>query len=251
MAAAASAAAAGAPASAAASSAPAASPVVDGGVADAPRRPRRAATSDTAPTTAASSASARSETIQASISRAGEGRRRRRASGVQASVSPSSPSADEHHVGAHGGHLDVVGQRRADLHDAAAVGHLGEVDGRLGGLGSALRPRSASRSRTRPLQALDQRLGVDLLLAARLDRVDGGGRARRGTRAGRRSPRAARPPLALAQQLEDVLHLVRERRHAGEAHRRAHALQRVRDAEDLVDRLAGRRGAPRSGRRRG
>ena len=47
----------------------------------------------------------------------------------------------------------------------------------------------------------------------------------------------SRPPRALAQQLEDVLHLVRERRHAGEAHRRAHALQRVRDAEDLVDRL--------------
>ena len=30
---------------------------------------------------------------------------------------------------------------------------------------------------------------------------------------------------------------MRERRHAGEAHRRAHALHRVRDAEDLVDRL--------------
>ena len=44
--------------------------------------------------------------------------------------------------------------------------------------------------------------------------------------------------LALAQQLEDVLHAVRERGHAVEAHRRAHALQRVRDAEDLVDRLA-------------
>jgi hypothetical protein len=29
---------------------------------------------------------------------------------------------------------------------------------------------------------------------------------------------------------------VRERRHAGEAHRRAHALHRVRDPEDRVDR---------------
>ena len=48
---------------------------------------------------------------------------------------------------------------------------------------------------------------------------------------------ALQPALAPAQQLEDVLHLVRERRHAGEAHRRAHALPRVRDAEDLVDRL--------------
>jgi hypothetical protein len=43
---------------------------------------------------------------------------------------------------------------------------------------------------------------------------------------------------ALAQQLEDVLHLVGERRHGGEAHGRAHALQGVGDAEDLVDRLA-------------
>ena len=57
----------------------------------------------------------------------------------------------QHHVGAHGRDLDVVGQRRADLDDAAAVGHLGEVDGRLDGLASAA-SSSASRSRTRPLR---------------------------------------------------------------------------------------------------
>ncbi len=41
----------------------------------------------------------------------------------------------------------------------------------------------------------------------------------------------------LAQQLEDVLHRMREPRDALEAHRRAHALERVRDPEDLVERL--------------
>jgi len=43
---------------------------------------------------------------------------------------------------------------------------------------------------------------------------------------------------AAAQRLEDVLHLVRQRSHLREAHRAAHPLQRVRDAEDLVDRVA-------------
>jgi hypothetical protein len=43
---------------------------------------------------------------------------------------------------------------------------------------------------------------------------------------------------ALAQQLEDVLHLVGEGCHALEAHRGGHALERVRDAEDRIDGLA-------------
>src|SRR5581483_9165419 len=45
-------------------------------------------------------------------------------------------------------------------------------------------------------------------------------------------------PSPLAQQLEDILHLVGELRDLGEAHGRAHALERVSRAEDLVDRLA-------------
>ena len=42
---------------------------------------------------------------------------------------------------------------------------------------------------------------------------------------------------ALAQQLEDVLHHMRELGDGGKAHGRAHALERVRDPEDPVDRL--------------
>jgi hypothetical protein len=48
---------------------------------------------------------------------------------------------------------------------------------------------------------------------------------------------ALEPAAPLAQQLEHVLHLVRERRHPGVAHRGAHPLHGVRDPEDLVDRL--------------
>ena len=79
-------------------------------------------------------------------------------------------------------------------------------------------------------------LRLDLLLAALVDRVD---RGREGVEALEQDVDrlAGKAALALAQELEDVLHLVREGRHAGEAHRRAHALQRVRDPEDLVDRL--------------
>ena len=87
-----------------------------------------------------------------------------------------------------------------------------------------------------PAQALDQRGRLDLLLAGRLDRV-GGGRERVQALEQDVDRLAAEPVGALTQELEDVLHLVRERRHAGEAHRRAHALHRVRDAEDRVDRL--------------
>ena len=43
------------------------------------------------------------------------------------------------------------------------------------------------------------------------------------------------PVGALAQQLEDVLHVVGELGDLLEAHRRAHALERMRDPEDLLD----------------
>jgi hypothetical protein len=138
------------------------------------------------------------------------------------------------HVGAHGRDLHVLGQRGADLHDAPAVGHLGQVDRGLGdGLGGLLDGVALAHE---ALEALDQRLGLDLLLAALVDRVDGRGEGVEALEqdVDRLTGQAA---LALAQELEDVLHLVGQRGHAGEAHRGAHALQGVGDPEDLVDRV--------------
>ena len=147
---------------------------------------------------------------------------------------PQLGDGGEHHVGAHGRHVDVVAQGRADLHHAAALGHLAEVEGRFddvvvgGALGRGLVVADQLA------QAFDQRRGLDRLRAGLVDRVD------RGLERVQALEQhvdlvALEPVAALAQQLEDVLHLVRERRHAAEAHRRAHALQRMRDAEDLVD----------------
>jgi hypothetical protein len=87
------------------------------------------------------------------------------------------------------------------------------------------------------LEALDQRGGLQALGAVGLDRVGGGGEGIQALEqdVDRLARQAAR---ALAQQLEDVLHLMGEGGHALEAHGGAHALQRVRDAEDLVDRRA-------------
>jgi hypothetical protein len=86
-------------------------------------------------------------------------------------------------------------------------------------------------------EALDQLGRVEVLGPVAVDRVD---RARERVEAGQQDvddlAGEARP--ALAQQLEDVLHLVRQGRHALEAHGRGHALQRVGDAEDRVDGLA-------------
>ena len=86
-------------------------------------------------------------------------------------------------------------------------------------------------------QAEDQRLGIGLRLAVGLDladhlrehveaveqHVDGG---------------AVDAAGALAQQREDVFHRVCQRGDGVVAHRRGHALDRVGDAEDLVERLA-------------
>jgi hypothetical protein len=140
------------------------------------------------------------------------------------------------HVGAHGGHLDVVGELDVDAHDAAVDDGLGgrrvgvgRLTGAVGGLvGRALAHEAA--------QLCDQRLGDDLLGPVGLDRVDS---LRQRVEAAQQHGDgvAAEPAAALAQQLEHILHLVRQRRHAGEPHRRAHALERVRDAEDLVDGL--------------
>ncbi len=138
------------------------------------------------------------------------------------------------HVGPHGRHRDVVVERRGDLDHPAAVGQLGELAGQRGvgadELGLLLGRAIAHQS----TQALDQGLRLDVLLAGLVDRLDGGRQ-----RVQALEEDVDRDPLqtalALAQKLEHVLHLVRERRHVGEAHRRAHALQGMRDPEDLVD----------------
>ena len=106
--------------------------------------------------------------------------------------------------------------------------------------GSEVPSRSAAwsgvRSRTRPRRRSISGAGSICLGAVGVDRVDGG--LQRVEALEQHVDRLAAEAVgALAQQLEDVLHLVRQRGHAGEAHRRAHALHRVRDPEDLVDRL--------------
>ena len=141
----------------------------------------------------------------------------------------------EDHVGADGRHLRVVGELGRQVHDPLAGCEGVDVGGRR------LRPVAVGVLVGRAVphqlaQAGDQRLGHDPLGAVHLDRVDGLAE-RVEAEEQHVDGLALQPALAPAQQLEDVLHLVRERRHAGEAHRRAHALHRVRDAEDLVDRL--------------
>ena len=118
--------------------------------------------------------------------------------------------------------------------DDAGIAGGGQDHGRVGTAAGDLGLR-LGRAHER-LEALDEGLRLHVLGAVGLDRVD---------RVGQRVEAleqhvdggALEPALALAQELEDVLHLVREGRHAGEAHRRAHALQGVRDPEDLVERL--------------
>ena len=86
-------------------------------------------------------------------------------------------------------------------------------------------------------QPCDQRRRIERLLPVGLDRLR---RSRQRVQAGEHGvDRLDRQAVgSLAQQLEDVLHRVRQLRDGAEAHRRAHALERVRDAEDLVDRGA-------------
>ena len=158
--------------------------------------------------------------------------------GAEATISPCSASARQHHVGADGGHRDVVGERgRRRARRGGPPRPRRAARRRRRGRRRGRPPGSGVRSRTSPRRLGDQRLGVDPLLARR-PRSRRRPRQRVEAREQHVDGVALEAAGALAQQLEDVLHLVRERRHAGEAHRRAHALQGVRDAEDLVDRLA-------------
>ena len=144
------------------------------------------------------------------------------------------------HVGAHRRHQRVVGQRDPGVqHGVARADRLD--DGRR-----HRRGRRAAVARDllvggavadEALQALDERRGLQVLDAVGLDGVGG---ALEGVEALEQDVDglARQAARALAQQLEDVLHLVGEGGHAREAHGRAHALQRMGDAEDLVDRRA-------------
>ena len=98
----------------------------------------------------------------------------------------------------------------------------------------------AARPRSRPgaarTGASTSSAGIGRLLAVGLDLV---GHPLEGVEAGeQRVERVAPEPVGpRLHALHHVLHLVREGGHAGEAHGRAHALEGVGDAEDLVDRL--------------
>ena len=138
------------------------------------------------------------------------------------------------HVGPHGRHRDVLVERRGDLDHTAAVGQLGELAGQRDVGAGDLRLLLGRAIAHQSAQALDEGLRLDVLLAGHVDRLDGG-RQRVQALEEHVDRDPFQPALALAQQLEHVLHLVRERRHAGEAHRRAHALQGMRDPEDLID----------------
>ena len=86
-------------------------------------------------------------------------------------------------------------------------------------------------------QAGHQRLVLDAFLALGLDGYD---RRRERVHAFEENidRLALETPGALAKQLEHVLHRVRQLGDTGEAHRRAHPLEGVGDAEDQIDRLA-------------
>ncbi len=146
---------------------------------------------------------------------------------------------DERHVGAHRRHQRVRGELHDDVeHRASAgrgragVGHDRECLG-LGRRGCHLRRGARPDERFQPR---DERRLVEPFLAVRVDRLQ---RLAERVEALEQDVdgRTLEAVAALAQQLEDVLHRVRERRDPLEAHRRAHPLQRVRDPEDLADGL--------------
>ena len=145
--------------------------------------------------------------------------------------------ARKHHVRAHRGHQRVLVEPDADVQDPRAGGLRGVQRRRVRWLDRS-DARALLVTGARPdqgAQALYQRLGIQRLLSVGLDRLN---RLRERVQAGEhgvdRLGLEAR--AALAQQLEHVLHRVRELGDLRESHGRAHALQRVRDTEDLVDR---------------
>ena len=182
----------------------------------------------------------------------------------------------QNHQRAHGRHQHVVGELHLDIeHEAAVVGNCGEQLSRQlvvveVGLGSGwwrlrfglaalcltavlaapalrvdrlilraalfLAPVLGAGAHERP-QALLERSGIKSLFAVVLDPVDGLGQRVEAGEHGVDDVVRERAG-ALAEKLEHLLHLMRELGDCGETHRRAHALERVSDPEDLIDRRA-------------
>ena len=137
---------------------------------------------------------------------------------------------------ADGGHQDLIVEDGDDVEHALTGGDVEHhVGNRLGG--DALELLLGGAGAHQAVQPLDQRSGVQGLLAVGLDRFKGRGERVEAGQDGV-DGLAGQSLAALAQQLEDVLHLVRELGDLGEAHGRAHALERVGGPEDLIHRLA-------------
>ena len=140
------------------------------------------------------------------------------------------------HVRADCGHQHFVGEGDAYVEHARA-GVLRRLDRgvveRVDRAGAGHLLLGGARPDQRP-QPRHERRRVERLVAVGLDRLR---RRRQGVQASEdRVDGFDRKSVgALAQKLEHVLHLVGELRDRREAHRRAHALERVGDAEDLLD----------------
>ena len=146
----------------------------------------------------------------------------------------------EHHVGAHRRHHHAGSQLGSHVRHRDAVKSLGQIDGRRGP-GARLGAGGSILVSQQALEADDQRGGIEALGALLGDRLDGAGQRVEAFE----QDVDGTPADALgapAEHLEHVLHLVSQCGNLGKAHRRAHALQRVRGAEDLVERVAVVRG---------
>ena len=143
-------------------------------------------------------------------------------------------------MGAHGRHHHLVVERRRRR--AGRARRLARAASSAAWSGARRRRRGSSPARAcgrGPAPAAARSAARDRASPRRRSRsTRPAPTARPGRRARCRSASRLRPAGALTQQLEDVLHHVGQLGDRGEAHRRAHALQRVRDAEDLVDGLA-------------
>jgi hypothetical protein len=145
----------------------------------------------------------------------------------------------EQHVRPDGGHHHGFVERSIDVEHAGTGRAGGLQSGEVRELGTAdAVDRLLGRAGADQVaQAADQLGRVELLHAVRLDRFD---RLRERVEAGQHRGDGifGEAAGALTEQLEHILHLMRELGDRGEAHRGAHPLEGVRDPEDPVDGVA-------------